>query len=310
MESSTAADAWSTTWPIAQWRDQTLWEVVIDKWGTQADQPNTGRTSITITDLHPAISQRLSQPSFARDLKQRIASTYALFLKAGIEISINGQPVEPALPILATAPLAPARRQWTSDGVEVLLIAGVSPIDDQAPRGWYVFCNGRMVLEADKSAETGWGDVLPQFRSKYNHFLGYVYFRSSDVRLLPWRTTKQGVERESPVYQQALGEMRVQARPVLNYLNDLYPSDSQADPALERAWLQQAGTVLITDLPTGDRAFEYAPRRRQARQDISIQYRRLKTDVERIRRYLDDPSLSATSIGGLTFDYYLEQIDD
>ncbi|MEO8218993.1 MAG: hypothetical protein ABI718_18105 [Acidobacteriota bacterium] len=237
----------------------------------------------------------------------RLASTYALFLTAGVEITVNGEAVGAELARFASDPVAPARRSWQRDGVDVLMIVGLSPVDDQDPRGWYVYCNGRMVLDADKTIETGWGDVLPQFRSKYNHFVGHIFFKSEDVRLLPWRTTKQGVERELPIYQHALGEMRLYARPVLAFLNDLYPSDAQVDPSLQRSTLQEAPTATITALPAEDRAFAYTPPPRQTRSDVSIQFRRLKTDVERIKRNLGDATMSAGAVGAYAFDYFLEQ---
>ncbi len=307
MRSDTASDWWELNWPIATWRKNRRWKVSIDSWGTHQDPPAATGTEIRVTDLLTPIAQQFSQPSFRRELMDRLASTYALFLTAGVEMTVNGERISAQLPQFASDPVAPARRAWSTEGVDVLMIVGLSPIEDQEPRGWYVYCNGRMVLEADKTVETGWGDVLPQFRSKYNHFLGHIFFKSEDVRRLPWRTTKQGVERELPVYQNALGEMRLYARPVVDFLNDLYPSDAQSDPSLQRETLQDAKPASITALPVTDRSFVYAVSPRQARTDISIQFRRERADIERVRRYLGDQSMSAGAVGAYTFDYFLDQ---
>ncbi len=70
--------------------------------------------------------------------------------------------------------------------------------------------------------------MIPQWHTKYGHFVGYICFRSDDVDALPWTTTKQGVVFESGVYQAALREMELRARPVIDFLNGLY-GDCQED---------------------------------------------------------------------------------
>jgi hypothetical protein len=220
---------------------------------------------------------------------------------------VNGQAAEASLPYFATSTITPGRKEFTWEDVDVLLVAGVSPPDDETPHGWYVLCNGRMVLDADKSVTTGWGDGVPQFHvGKYRHFLGYAYFRSNAVEHLPWRTTKQGVDSESVVYKAALREMRLLARPVLDFLNDLYPSDVQPDGVLEREVLRRAASMEISQIPRTDGAFTYVQIPRLRRSTTSIQYRRPDEMINRIREHLDCPRMSASRVGETTFDYFVE----
>ena len=91
--------------------------------------------------------------------------------------------------------------------------------------GWYVSCNGRGIVLADKTARTGWGtSFLPHFVSKYRGFVGLVLFLAEDPERLPWTTTKTDINQESPIYQRALSRMATTAKPVLAFLDSLYAS--------------------------------------------------------------------------------------
>jgi hypothetical protein len=103
--------------------------------------------------------------------------------------------------------------------------------------------------------------------------------------------------------------MHVQARPVISFLNALYPSDAQVDPSIQRESLSRAAAVSITALPTADRSFEFKrPPNKEPRRDVVIQFRRLKADVERIRNFIDEPDMSAGNVGGFVFDYYRDEV--
>jgi hypothetical protein len=193
------------------------------------------------------------------------------------------------------------------DPVDILILAGLSPTTDRKPRGWYVFCNGRMVLEADKSDKTGWGvDSHPGFHVKYNHFLGYVYFRSKDVMKLPWTTTKDGVDWESPVYQTALAEMRTLSRPILNFLNDLYPEvKEQSEP--EHNLFREARSVPLLKIASRDNSTFEAKVKKSSDDDlVSIQYKRSKRKIRKVKDAIGK-YLSASRIGEYTFDWFYDR---
>lgn len=268
-------------------------------------------TRITVGQLHKEVASRFDDPTFLRSLRDKIASTYGLFLSAGLEITVNGGSVRPDLPSMAGhgGKLAPARHELRTGSVDTLIIVGVTPRSDRKPHGWYVFCNGRMVLQADRSRVTGWGDNLPQWHTKYQHFAGYVYFHSGDVRSLPWTTTKQNVVSESPVYQAALAEMQVQARPVLNFLNNLYPDDLVEDEVAEREVLAKARSIPLTDLPRRDTSFtvSFSKRKLSEAETVRIQFSKPKRLVEKVKQRIGRHRMSAGSVGGFTFDYYVKQ---
>jgi hypothetical protein len=264
-------------------------------------------TRIEVTALRDEVSARIGETSFRTEFERRVAATYALFLEAGLELTVGKRPIESSLPSLAThADLTTARKAFTFDGVQILIMAGVSPASDRTPRGWYVFCNGRMVLESDRSRLTGWGDGQPQWHSKFSHFVGFVYFRSRDASRLPWTTTKQNVVFESDVYQAALREMQVQSRPVLNFLSQMYSPDAELGDVPERDLLRQAKPIDVTAVPQGQRTFSAVPARRVAEPVVSIQFKKPEKEVDRARAAIGKRNLSAGKVGEHAFDYFLE----
>jgi hypothetical protein len=296
-------------------------DINVDAWLTSPDwnfpftyakkekSKETG-TTIVISKLHPAIGEQFSSHAFRNILLEKMSRAFALFLKAGLAITVNGRAAEADIPELAESKdVKPVRQRSKKDGVDILIMAGLSPKADRTPRGWYVFCNGRLVLDADKSEKTGWGqESQPSFHYKYNHFLGYVYFRSTDLWKLPWTTTKDGVDRESAIYQTALGEMRVISRPILTFLNTFYEDVKEIEQP-ERMVLEKAKAVspLTVAARRNSPAFEVRVAKAPAESLVSIQYKRPKKKLEQIKDALGKRSMSATRIGEYTFDWFYER---
>ena len=165
-----------------------------------------------------------------------------------------------------------------------------------------------MVLDADKTNRTGWGiDSHPSFHAKFNHFLGYVFFRSDDPWKLPWTTTKEGVDRESPIYQAALAEMRLLSRPVLDFFNDLYP-DTKEESEPEHELFRTAKAVAPhTVAARSNSRFSAIVRKQSGDESVSIQYKRPKKELDRIIQALGTPRMSASAIGEYTFDWFYDR---
>jgi len=316
MSSQTDSDWFTMDIDVMAWQDKgdDDWDFKFKETGTRtpADDKGPGGTTIRVTALREEVKERLQQTSFRSDLMARLAATYALFITSGLVVTVQGDPVVSALPALGTYDkVTTARRVLERDGVQILIVAGLTPAADKIARGWYVFCNGRMILEADKSRLTGWGEGgAPQWHNKYRRFVGYAYFRSDDVRMLPWTTTKQGVVFESPVYQTALSEMAVQARPVLTFLNNVYPGEQEPEGVPEREVLAQVRAVPITQVPRQQTTFRVdleEQKRNQANVLKNVHYKKSVKELDRVRECLKSPGLSATKIGEYTFDYFVKQ---
>jgi hypothetical protein len=268
-----------------------------------------GGTEIEITELHPVVNQQFASKGFLTILIDKVSRAYALFVKAGLKVRINGDDIKAEMPEIAQSKnLQPVRQLIKKDGVDILIVAGLSPAEDKTPRGWYVFCNGRLVLDADKTERTGWAvDSHPGFHSKFNPFLGYVYFRSKDVRNLPWSTTKDDVDWESPIYQSALSEMWLLSRPILDFLNELY-SDVREESEPEHDVFRGGKAIPPQRIASGPNRIWQVKLRKQSDDDpVSIQYKRPKKKLKKVKEALGRSSMSASRIGEYTFDWFYDR---
>jgi hypothetical protein len=310
VESRTDREEFKVDIDVEQWQKEPKWEFEFTYARRTPKSRKIAGTVITVTHLNPSVGKYFEQAPFQNELIRKLSSTYALFLKTGLTIKLNGTSIKPRLPqLLESQDLKPVRRLFKQDGVDVLIVAGITPKHDRDPHGWYVFCNGRMVLEAEKTELTGWGEnKFPQFHSKYNHFLGMVYFRSTDLRLLPWTTTKDGVEKESPVYQSALGQMRVLAKPITDFLNTMYPGDVPLEdrPAFEL--LENARMVSVASLAK-DKNSTFLAKTSPVKphDDVHISYVKPLREVNKVRDALRDRHLSNKGVGEKTFEYFVRK---
>lgn len=307
LQSRTKDEEFEVHIPVDEWKKKAEWQFEFKRAPTS--RPSKGDktgTTIKITALNKGVAERFGSKSFENELKARVASTYGLFLKTGINIIINDQTLQPALPEIASSKnVKVARTKVDCDGVEALIVAGLTA--EKSPHGWYVFCNGRMVVEADRTKLTGWGDNFPVYHNKYNHFVGYVYFRSKDIDKLPWTTTKRSVDFESPVYQCALAQMQILGRPITNFLNKMYPDDIEPAGIAERELLEKAKSKTLDKIPKTESKFSAKPSKPAEIDKVTITYVKPRKDVERIKESLKKPKMSARKAGEYTFDYYLEK---
>ena len=307
MISRSGSKIFQMTIDVDKWEKESDWVFHFDP-----DPPlNTlkhGGTRIEITRLNSDIGQRLTMPGMLRQLRDRIADTYLLFITSGLRIMLNGNVASSEFPMLETKRITPARKHLQMNGVSVIIIAGLAPKASRVPHGWYVFCNGRMIYKADKTPQTGWGsDGFPQFHTKYNHFIGHVYFFSKDLSKLPWDTTKSRIEIESRIYQATLNEMRIEARPILDTLNKFYPSEREEEETIQHALLFDSKAVSINRLPKKESSFSIKEQK-TLREDVPISYKRPRAQVEKVKQAISSTRrVSNHEVGEHTFDYFLKK---
>jgi hypothetical protein len=307
VTSNTTEEKFKIDINVDEWEKSAEWDFPFTY--AEKKKSTTGGTDIEVVGLNPSVGEQFVSTSFKMTLVEKISRAYALFLKAGLSITVNGVHTISDIPeLVESKDLRAVRHMVKEDGVDILIMAGLSPLTDRKPRGWYVFCNGRMVLDADKTERTGWGiDSHPVFHAKYNHFLGYVYFRSRDVQKLPWTTTKEGVDMELPIYQKALVEMRLVSRPVLDFLGDLY-SDVKEQSEPEHNLFKEAKPVQLIEIASrANVTFKARIKRESEDSLVSIQYKRPKRMLRKIREVLGKSSMSAYRIGEYTFDWFYDR---
>jgi hypothetical protein len=194
--------------------------------------------------------------------------------------------------------------------VAVKLYCGLGESDPQMA-GWHVFCNGRMVLEADKTEVTGWGEKhgagVPVFHPQFNSFRGYAYFDSDDAGRLPWNTQKTGMDTDSPVYRAVRPEMVKLMRPVIDFLNRLKQEKEGKNEADEKGPLGRlvdaAVSKPVDDVETRP-VFELpiVPPQPKRPAFQRIQYDKPLEEVNKVMRIMKVNTYK--KVGEKTFEYY------
>lgn len=280
-------------------------------------KPEDIGTIIEVTNLHPSVKASFEQKNFISSLGSQITEAHRDVITNHLSISLNSVALE-AKPLLLRSSNQVRTgflEETLSDrgAVKVKIYAGISePVPQEA--GWYIYCNGRMILGHDQTIRTGWGQSgdarkvgearIPRFHNQFDRFRGLVYFESDEARRLPWNTTKTGIDEDSPVYQAVRLSMTNLMRPVIDFLNRLdAETDAPAKPltrVVEKAKLVSVQEVRTSPIFSG-------PTSNQPVQQVlyKIQYNKPKKQIEAAQRVL---RVSTTrQVGEKTFDYFYER---
>jgi hypothetical protein len=329
--------------------------VDVDKWITdQAEQdwtfrmqtverdlPETSQTGtiIEVRRLHSSVSADFSDDLVISLLRQQLRLRHQEAIDRGLEISLNGEVLSGLRPELMMGSQLGAIRKLLAidvpDGtVSVEIIAGIVRtnrrdlnVDEgnaenfRSPNeaGWWVFCNNRLLLIADKSPETGWGRGAAAYHPQYRLFRGYVYMSAVDTSLLPWNTTKTGVDSDSLVWRKVQAEMvsvLVEVQAVLNRIKK--EREAELDDELEaltpedfpylRA-LDEAEPTRLRDLPQRD-TLVLPPRPKRKKGSPRPRLQRVQYDVplqqcEQAMSILGFGSIA--ELGRASFEYFYQR---
>ncbi|ENU33375.1 hypothetical protein F989_01577 [Acinetobacter parvus NIPH 1103] len=180
-----------------------------------------GETLIKVENLYPSIHKTFGQDNFINLLKEDIAQSHFLSIQKGLEISLNGEKIKPyVINFYVGDDIKPEVYEDVIDGVQVKIITGLSERNIDSA-GWYIICNGRLVVTADQTSMTGWGvDGIRKYHAEMAFFRGVVELNAEDSSKLPWTTTKTGIDSNSLIYQHVLVYMKNYMRKVISILND------------------------------------------------------------------------------------------
>ncbi len=235
VSSATATEEWAIALDVPDWLEHGDWHF---PWVDFGDDVAVSRakpgTEIVVDKLRPDVAARFATTNFVNWVSDLIRSKHRQFISQGLSISVNGMHIDATDLVLSfNDKLKPGRDELplADEGealVNVRILAGVGA---SSPReaGWYVICNGRVVLSADRRNVTGWGLLeeqsdrlmVPNFHNQYARFRGLVWFDSDDSARVPWNTTKTDVDTDSSVWQRAFSRMIEMMRPVITFLNEL-----------------------------------------------------------------------------------------
>jgi hypothetical protein len=317
--SSTGTDSFRMALNVDEWRLQRdpddptrdMWDFPL----TEVVRNNTKvpvGTSIEISHLFKNIAREFSTPGFVNGLVHALRRQYAFIVHSGLKLSINKHPVAAIMPSFKVGEqLAPMRVTDDILGVKTEITAGMAappPEDDSAESiypdaetyGWYVVCNDRVVVTADKTALTGWGvSPLPAWHPQYYGFLGVVRFDAADPRLLPWTTTKRNVDASSEVYRRALAIMTECAKEFVDYTNK-----RKGEIFRVKAIELDSPAKSIADIRPQPRMILPRLTKKKTKR---IQYDKPLSEIEAVAKALRMRKLSLKEVGTRTFDYYRDR---
>lgn len=231
------------------------WELTLNHTDDALDENGT---VVTVAELLPGIAHQFDEErsAFLGDLRREISRLFALIIKKGFRVVLNGQEVEPVdLVLLAPGDFSDAESiqpyifQGVIDGVDVDLAVGFyrrlasereveeeteSPRDTSHRAGWTVICNDRVVLYGDRTLVTGWGrGTVPAYHSQFRAIAGVVTFESTDSMRLPLNTTKRGLDTSNTVYLTVLDYMQEGTKLFTNFTNRWKAREREADTAFK-----------------------------------------------------------------------------
>ena len=318
IESRTKNSELSIEVDVDTWEHAPEWEFQFkDRQEGVEIEPDRVGTIVTVTALYPEIAEKFALENFDTRLRMELESAHQEGVQKGLVFTLNSLPLtfRPAV-LYQSEDMRPAYKEFELPGrngtpVHVKLYAGLGK---SAPKeaGWYLYCNGRMILEANQDEVTGWGDGggkgIPKFHNQFARFRGYAFFDSDDPTSLPWNTTKTGVNQDSPGYQAVRLEMVAMMRPVFDFLNKL---DKEKE---EEAGAQQLEKMVETAKPATlsaiqKRDFFLAPEKKLAPISEQVRMQRIQYDkpadeVDAVKRMLRATSFK--EVGERTFEYFYD----
>lgn len=291
---------------------------IIDDWSfTYVETPNTDAddgTSIKITNLNPEVSSLFSDESFITTLADNIQKLLNFSLQKGLTIYLNRKPLSgKRIELLLSDSTVPYHIEGTINNVRYKLIAGLGGIGEPKLSGWYIYCNNRLVLEADTSSITGWGvQPIPKWHINYVMFRGILFLDSEETLNLPLTTTKKGIDATSEVYKAILPLMKHGMLKVFEFLKKIPQMGDEANDyrtmlcentskigAVELKAYKFSNAVKVFVAPPLDT--DIIARKKST---VRIAYDVSKQTAEVAKNHAEAKSYK--ELGETTFDYYLK----
>ncbi|WP_420745296.1 ATP-binding protein [Photobacterium damselae] len=238
VSSQSAQDSFVVSINAEQWKESPNWEFDLQDESLNLDEDGL---KIQVESLHETVIIDFSDSVYINELIKFIANAHYKAISDGVRITVNAEPVPSRdLEIKQSDSLGVLGKEYSVRGVTVKIICGIGERDLKAG-GWNIFCNGRLIEGANKTNVTGWGtNGLRAYHADLAYFRGVVEFSSDNGELLPWNTTKNGVDIDNPIYKSVLVEMTRMTKIIAKFL---------ADRAREKEALEKE---LITDAPINE----------------------------------------------------------
>lgn len=189
VESKTENDHFEVNVDVNEWRNKTKTvtqnnvEIEVEDWDfryvniTEENRSlSENGTYVKVSNLHSEVADLFEDEEFLNTLKDDIERLLNFSLEKKIKITLNGQDLNSKNIKVFNEKSEPYFYEGEKDGVKFRVIAGLGEVGNPSISGWYIYCNDRLVLEADKSEITGWGTSgIPKHHIDYVMFRGIVF---------------------------------------------------------------------------------------------------------------------------------------
>jgi len=320
--------------------DDNNWNLPIEASPDALDRPGT---IIEVTELMDGISRLLSNDTdFHKELEKAISAYYGYIIEKGFTVILNGKKVAPVQVELLfdndssdkKEGIIPYGYKFVSDdGISVELVVGLykslpteaeeqealvgSPTTERA--GWTIVCNDRVVLYADKSRVTGWGEAgVPSYHTQFISIAGVVIFRSNDPGKLPITTTKRGIDGNSELYLNVKEHMREGMKLYTDFTNKWKGASTEQNSLKSKTAASSVESIIdmLSDrnwskVSKGMGGTKFKPTLPTPKEDDpikQIRFSRKKSQIALVSEYLFENSTTAAGeVGAQCFDDVLRK---
>jgi hypothetical protein len=327
VESVAPKSRFKVSVPVAEWlADEDHWSFPLEL--AEVGQKNPLKaleTKIEVSELLPSVSSEFEEEAFLQRLRYQIEFSHQAALASGMSVKLNGHPLRSRPPtLLASGSVKPrvVSKKVKGDGLEVdmRLYSGFAKLQDEGAdtddpdrfsgvslAGWYVICNGRMLLFADKTRLTGWGIEVADYHPQYRRFRGYVYLTGNSAAM-PWNTAKTAVDEDSPIWREVrkeiVGALR-EARTAINKLKrEVQGAGAEKSPMTAK--LEKATVTPLSDLHKSSKlVVPGSTARRPTATDKTLNFEVPLDKFEEVAESLE--LVQPAAIGKRIFDYYYDR---
>lgn len=316
---------------VDEWAGNDNWYFPFSKYSDEGQVTHTFEergTKIKINKLYYGVANSFNSNVFINSLITKVRRRESYPIGKGLKITINDLPIQQDnVELICDSKMAPYVKTITyktdnAQEVVIRIVAGITKRNESSGQwepdkaGWYIYCNNREIVSADKSQLTTWyTEDGVKFHNKYAGFRGMIFFNSVFPELLPWNTSKNNVDASSAVFQFALAEVKNAFDKVKKELDKLDGLEDEQKAKVANI-LQRLNAVQVNFYSSGamqhtyalnsiDRITEIA----EIEPVVNVSYKVEKKTFEKVKELLKVSS--AKDVGKETFNFYcmMEGID-
>lgn len=309
---------------VDEWiKEEREWSFRFREESLAENTPQEGSTGlkIIIKNLSQDARSNFDQGKFREGLIKEITLEQLINIEKGLKIVINGQTLNKTdIGLISNDTLKPSIYEEDRGDLKIKIMAGISTADEDAG-GWYIFCNDRLILAKDKSANTVWtgrgGDGAALWHSQYHRFRGYAFLEAEESSKLPWNTTKTGMDMDSPDYQKIRSIMINMTKEVMQLMNNLKEEKEKGNAEENQTLNNEVNRATLEDIVSvaSLRAVSVEKNRKflfpknlfnkvKDSENTTVSYRVPTVKFREVKTLIG--VRSAAEVGRATFDYFVE----